>query len=189
MSVLDVIRSRREATNFQGKQIPQEILKDIIDSAYYAPSGNNLLSREFIIVESREMLDYLEKTTPFMKWMATAQVAIIVTGRPDVSKYWLQDASIASAFIWLGATDLGIGVGFGAVYHSEDESGFGAVYHSEDERESETRESYVRNALHIPEDRRIVAILGMGFPEGEPKEKKLLKREETIFFEKFGQED
>ncbi|KRG16508.1 nitroreductase family protein [Lederbergia galactosidilytica] len=177
MSVLDVIRSRREATNFQGKQIPQEILKDIIDSAYYAPSGNNLLSREFIIVESREMLDYLEKTTPFMKWMATAQVAIIVTGRPDVSKYWLQDASIASAFIWLGATDLGIGVGFGAVYHSEDE------------RESETRESYVRNALHIPEDRRIVAILGMGFPEGEPKEKKLLKREETIFFEKFGQED
>ncbi|WP_249316467.1 nitroreductase family protein [Bacillus sp. FJAT-50079] len=67
MSILDVIRTRREITGFQDKAIPEEIVEQIVDAAYYAPSGNNLLSREFIVVEERAMLDHLEKTTPFMK--------------------------------------------------------------------------------------------------------------------------
>ncbi|MEK5070186.1 nitroreductase family protein [Sporosarcina sp. FSL K6-1508] len=95
-----------------------------------------------------------------MKWMSTAQAAVVVTGRPDISKYWLQDASIATAFIWLAATDLQLGVGFGAVYHTEDAE------------ESRKRETYVREALKIPPDRRIVAIQGLGFPAEKPKAKK-----------------
>lgn len=174
MSVLEVIRSRREITNFQDKKISAEILEKVVDAAYYALSGNNLLSREFIIVEEQEMLDHLEKTTPFMKWMSTAQAAIVVTGRPDISKYWLQDASIASAFIWLAATDVGLGLGYGAVYHSEDAE------------ESKVREDHVRKALGIPSDRRIVAVLGLGFPAEDPKEKKMLPRNETVFRERFG---
>lgn len=173
MSVLDTIRSRREITHFQNKRIPKIILDQIIDAAYYSPSGNNLLSREFIVIEKREKLDMLEKTTPFMKWMSTAQAAIVVTGRPNISKYWLQDASIASAFIWLTATDLSIGVGFGAVYHSEDEE------------VSRIRETHVRQALNIPSDRRIVAILGLGFPDENPKAKKMLDRKESVFYEEF----
>lgn len=173
MSVLDVIRSRREITRFQERKIPSKVLSDIAESAYYAPSGNNLLSREFIIIENRQMLNHLEKTTPFMKWMSTAQAAIVVTGRPNISKYWLQDASIASAFVWLTATDLVVGVGFGAVYHSENAE------------ESKVRETYVRDALQIPSDRRIVAILGLGYPDEKPKAKKMLERQETMFYETF----
>ncbi|CAM4240622.1 nitroreductase family protein [Lederbergia lenta] len=173
MSVLDIIQSRREITSFLEKKIPKEVLKQIAEAAYYAPSGNNLLSREFIMIENREMLDHLEKTTPFMKWMSTAQAAIVVTGRPNTSKYWLQDASIATAFIWLAASDLNIGVGFGAVYHAEDEE------------ESSVRETHVRKALNIPADRRIVAILGLGFPAENPKKKKMLNRQDTVFYETF----
>lgn len=149
-------------------------MEQLIEAAYLSPSGNNLLSREFIVVQDRGMLDHLQETTPYMKWLATAQAAIVVTGRQDVSKYWLQDASIACAFIWLAATELELGVGFGAVYHSEDQE------------ESTKRETYVQNALHIPNDRRIVAILGLGYPAENPKEKKLLSKNETIFYEKFG---
>lgn len=43
--------------------------------------------------------------------VSTAQAAIVVTGRPNVSKYWLQDGSIVTAFIWLAATDLEPGLG------------------------------------------------------------------------------
>lgn len=173
MSVIDVIRSRREITSFQEKKIPKELLDQIVDAAYYAPSGNNLASREFIVIENREKLDHLEKTTPFMKWMATAQAAIVVTGRPDISKYWLQDASIATAFIWLTAADLQLGVGFGAVYHSEDAE------------ESGIRETYAREALNIPSDRRIVAILGLGFPIEKPQAKRMLERDDIVFYESF----
>lgn len=173
MSVLDVIRSRREITSFLDKKIPTDVLNQVIDAAYYAPSGNNLLSREFLVVENRAMLDTLEKTTPYMKWLKTAQAAIVVTGRQDISKYWLQDASIACAFIWLAAEEVGLGLGFGAVYHSEDAD------------ESKRRENHVRQALNIPQDRRIVAILGLGYPAEKPKEKKFLNKHETIFYETF----
>lgn len=173
MAILDVIKSRREITKFEERKILDEVMEEILDAAYYAPTGNNLLSQEFIVVKDRRKLDQLESTTPFMKWMSTAQGAIVVTGRPKISKYWLQDASIACGFIWLAATELGLGLGFGAVYHSEDEE------------ESVKRESYVREKLNIPADRRIVAILGLGYPGEKPKEKKLNERTETIFYEKF----
>lgn len=173
LSILETIQSRREITQFKNEKLSEEVLSKIVDAGYYAPTGNHLQSREFIVVTDREMLDHLEKATPFMKWMKTAQAAIVITGRADVSKYWLQDASIAAAFIWLTATELNVGLGFGAIYHSEDHE------------ESEKRESYVRKALHIPADRQIVAILGLGYADEKPKEKKHHTREEIIHYGAF----
>ena len=176
LSILETIQSRREITQFKNEKLSEEVLSQIVDAGYYAPTGNHLQSREFIVVTEREMLDHLEKTTPFMKWMKTAQAALVITGRRDISKYWLQDASIAAAFIWLTATELNVGLGFGAIYHSEDHE------------ESEKRESYVRNALHIPADRNIVAVLGLGYADEKPKEKKHHKREEIVHYETFNGE-
>ena len=153
MNVFEVIQTRREITHFQKKSIPLTDLEQILNSAYLSPTGNNLPSREFILVTKREKLQHLAQSTPFVPWLAESAAAIVITGRPDVSKYWLQDSSIASGFIWLSSTELGIGTAFGAIYHSEDAD------------ESEKRENYVRSTLSIPNDRRIVAILGLGYPE------------------------
>ncbi len=64
-------------------------------------------------------------------------------------------------------------------------SRFGAVYHSEDAEESRIRETYVREALNIPPNRRIVAILGLGFPVEKPQAKKMLERNDIVFYESF----
>lgn len=173
MNVLEAIKNRREITSFQNKEIDRSILEQILDAGYLSPSGNNLLSREFILVTKREMLDELAKTTPYVPWLREATAAIVVTGRPDVSKYWLHDASIAAGYIWLAATSLQIGAAFGAVYHTEDAE------------ESKKREDFVRSTLSIPSDRRIVAILGFGYEKHPPKEKKLLPRDEVVFYDQF----
>lgn len=173
MHVLTAIHTRREITSFQDKPIPNEILESILEAGYLAPTGNNLPSRELILVTNRGMLDTLEKTTPYMEWLKEASAAIVITGRPDVSKYWIQDGSITSSFMWLRATELEVGVGFGAVYNFEDET------------ESSKREVWVRNSLRIPNDRRVLAILGIGYPENKPKEKKLPSKEEIIYYESF----
>lgn len=175
MNVLEAIKQRREITSFEQKELPDDIVQKIIESAYLSPSGNNLPSKEFIIVRTRETLDYLAQTTPYMPWLREAMTAVVVLGRPNISKYWLQDTSIACGFIWLNAVDIGLGAAFGAVYHSEDDI------------ESERRESYVRSKLDIPEDRRVVAIIGMGYPKKLPAPKKLLPIEETIYYEKFSE--
>lgn len=173
MDVFETIRSRREITNFQAKQIPNSNLEKLLDAGYLAPSGNNLPSRELILITSRETLSELSNTTPFMPWLKDAQAGIVITGRPDVSKYWLQDASIACGFIWLQAVELGLG------------GAFGAVYHSQDEVESQRREDFVREKLSIPSDRQVVAILGFGYPESIPDEKKLLPRDEIVRYGTF----
>ncbi|HZG70817.1 MAG TPA: hypothetical protein VEY51_04695 [Chondromyces sp.] len=75
---------------------------------------------------------------------------------------------LASAFIWLAAEQEQLGAAFGAIYHSEDAE------------ESEKRESYVRKALGIPNDRRIVTEMGIGHIHEKPKPKKHLPFEETV---------
>ena len=97
------------------------------------------------------MLDHLANTIPYVQWLKQANYAIVITGRPSISKYWLQDSSIASEFIWLAAVNAGLGCAFGAVFNDVDEI------------ESKQRETYVKEALNIPDDRRVLAILGLGY--------------------------
>ena len=175
MDVFKAIQVRREITKFEvSKPIPEDVLEKVIDAGVFAPTGNNLPSKNLIVVQDRDMLDQLADTTPYMKWLKEAQAGIVVTGKPSVSKYWLQDASFACAFIWLEAIEVGLG------------SAFGAVYHSEDEEESQMREGYVSNLINIPEEQRIVAVLGLGYPAMTPDPKKHVPREEVVFYEKFG---
>ncbi|MFC7391750.1 nitroreductase family protein [Scopulibacillus cellulosilyticus] len=173
MDVFKAIKNRREITNFQDKPIPEEHLEQLLNAGYLAPSGNNLPSREFILVRENETLEHLSHATPYVPWLGKAEAAIVVTGCHEVSKYWLQDASIACGFIWLLATHLELGTAFGAIYHADDAE------------ESERRESYVREKLNIPEDRRIVAILGLGYPQETPKPKQVPPKESIIFYDQF----
>ncbi|WP_245705165.1 nitroreductase family protein [Alteribacillus persepolensis] len=173
MEFKDIIRNRREITHYQDKDIPHDAMKEVLDAAVLAPAGNSLPSREFIVVQNRDMLDHLEGASPFIPWLKEAKAAVVVTGRPDVSKYWLQDASIACSFIWLAAVDHGLG------------SAFGAIYHSQDEEESAKREGHVRQALSIPEDRRVVAILGLGYPASHPGKKTPPENSELVHYGTF----
>ncbi|MFC2947060.1 nitroreductase family protein [Virgibacillus sediminis] len=173
MEVFQAIKARREITKYKDEPVPLHVLEKVADAGYYAPTGNNLPSKNLIVVTERKTLDAMADTTPYMKWMKEAQAAIVVTGKPGVSKYWLQDASFACAFIWLEATENGLG------------SAFGAVYNAEDQQESKEREDHVRSLLGIPDDSRVVAGLGLGYPEEVPDSKKHNLRDEIIRYETF----
>src|SRR5690606_30316259 len=174
MDVLAAINKRREITRFKPDPIPDRLMDALLQSLYLAPSGNNLPSREFIVVKRREMLRSLATTTPYTKWLEQADAGVVIVGRPDVSKYWLQDASIAGGYAWLTAVSLGLGAAWGAVYHSEDEA------------ESKRREDRVRKLLGIPDPYRVVAVLGFGFPDEEPKPKEMYPMERVFHREGYG---
>ncbi|BCJ88202.1 nitroreductase family protein [Effusibacillus dendaii] len=174
MNIFEAVRNRREITSFEEKKISFDILEKLLDVAYLSPAGNNLPSREFLLITGRDALDHLSKTTPYVSWLTGAQAAIVVTGLPEVSKYWIQDASIACGYIWLAAVELGLGAAFGAVHHTQDAE------------ESERRETFVRSALSIPDDRRILAILGFGYSKQNPVPKQMYPRETVVFYDKFG---
>lgn len=174
MDVLTAIEKRREITKFKSDPLPQEVIDNLLRSLYLAPAGNNLKSREYILITERAKLQELANTTPYMKWLEHAAAGIAIIGQPQVSKYWLQDASIAGAFVWLTAVSQGLGAAWGAVYHSEDEE------------ESRRREQFARDKLQIPDHYRVVAILGFGYPVEQPPAKKMYPMEEVVHVEQFG---
>jgi nitroreductase len=168
MNVISAITRRREITKFKAYLIPNELFENLEHALYLSPSGNNLPSREFVMITNRQMLLQLSSTTPYMKWLDHAAAGVVIVGNERISKYWLQDASIAGGYLWLAATSLELGAAWGAVYHAEDIE------------ESTKRENYVRGLLQIPDSLRVVAIIGLGYPDVEPLPKQMYPLE-TVF--------
>lgn len=174
MDVLTAIQQRREITQFRDEPIDQGILDQLVQSMYLAPAGNNLPSREFVLVTNTAKLSDLTPATPFMKWLEHSRAAFVIVGNPVESKYWLQDATIAGSYLWLTAVSLGLGAAWGAIYHSEDAN------------ESARRESFVRDKLHIPDHLRVVAIIGLGYPAVQPPPKQMYGIERVFHREMYG---
>ncbi len=173
VDVITAIEQRREITQFKKESLPQEVLDQLVKALYLAPAGNNLPSREYVLVTDRSKLEQLSATTPYMKWLMHAGAGVAIIGNESLSKYWLQDASIAGAFLWLTATSLGLGAAWGAVYHSEDTE------------ESRRREDYVRSLLGVPESMRVVAVIGVGYSAVHPEPKEMYPLERVLHRELF----
>lgn len=176
LDVLTAIKERREITQFTAEPIHHEQIEQLIQALYYAPTGNNLPSREFILVSDQTMLQALTPATPFMKWLEHSACAFVIVGNPEESKYWLQDATLAGGYLWLAAQALGIGAAWGAIYHSEDHV------------ESEKRESFVRERLQIPDALRVVAIIGLGYAAVQPPTKAMIPLDRVFHRETYGRE-
>lgn len=161
MDVLSAIEHRREITRYTDQPIPEDVIAKLTQALYLAPSGNNIPSRKFVLVRQQQRLAELSQATPYMSWLAQAAAGVVIIGDEQASKYWLQDASIAGGYLWLTATSLGLGAAWGAIYHSEDA------------KESLQREQHVRNLVGVPDHLRIVAVIGLGYPDLTPEPKSM----------------
>lgn len=174
MKVTEAIEKRREITHFRPDALSEAVFQELLHALHLAPTGNNAISREFVLVRDRGRLVTLSSTTPYMAWLSEAALGVVIVAAPHVSKYWLQDATLAGGFLWLSAVEQGLGMAWGAVYHSEDPA------------ESARREGYVRQHLGIPSAKRVVAILGVGYPAISPQPKPVHPQEAVLHFETYG---
>lgn len=58
-SVITNIKTRRSIRDFLNKPVPEEVIRKIIDTGRYAPSGFNLQPWRFVVIENKEMLERL----------------------------------------------------------------------------------------------------------------------------------
>lgn len=63
--VYDTICQRRTVRRFQQKQVPENLLKKLVNAARLAPSASNLQPCEFIVVNKPNLLDAI---FPSLKW-------------------------------------------------------------------------------------------------------------------------
>lgn len=173
MEIVEAIRTRRSIKNFSSTPLTREILLALVDTARYSPSGANKNPWRFVIITERKKLEQLSQTAPFCRWLASAQAGVALVVEPSSTRYWLEDCSVAAYALWLAATAQGLGVAWGALYQSDNPT------------ESERRQHLVRTVLSVPERFLIPMVLGIGYPNVSPPERKLPNLETIIYWEQY----
>jgi nitroreductase len=147
MDVKDAILERRAYRALEKVEITEELMNDLAESARLAPSCFNNQPWRFVFVHDdnvlRELWSALSKSN---EWIHRASLIIVVFTRKELDcdikgrEYFLFDTGMASAFIMLRATELGL------VAHPI--AGF--------------REAIVKEILGIPEEMRVITLINVG---------------------------
>lgn len=153
METLDCIFSRRSIRKYKQIPIEKEKIQLIIKAGMYAPSAGNQQPWHFIVIDDRNLLDYISEKHPHAKMLKEAQIAILVCADLNLEiKYknnWVLDCSAAVENMLLCATDLGIGSVWLGVYPNPD------------------RIEMIRKLFDLPENIIPHTLISLGYPNEE----------------------
>lgn len=165
MSLVDLILSRRSIRKYEDKDIPEEVLRQILETGRQAPSAVNRQPIHFVVVNERELLNNLcnNLIARFVKRAPLAIVGCADTKSLLTGKWAVVDATIAMQNMVIAALTFGIGSCW-----------IGAC-----------NEKKVKELLKIPDELKVVAVLTFGYPAEQPKQRKKKSFDEMFSFNKF----
>jgi len=180
MKLSDAIKTRRSRRKYLDKEVSDEVVRKLIDSARYAPFGGPLKKScqvwEFIVVRDKEIKEKLALNYEDRQFVKTAPVVIAVcadkTKDPDY-KDWEITTSLAIENMLLTAHDLGLGACYVTTFTHHEK-------HKEDRKK-------LMEALNLPENIELIALISVGYPNPSEKiEKKELRDiDEIIHYNKW----
>lgn len=149
--IVDLIRSRRSIRKFLPTVVESEKIDLLMKAALMSPTSKNSKSWQFIVVDDAAVLQKLATSRPTSSTMlANAPLAIVVLADPEKSDAWLEDASIASAFIQLQAEAIGLGSCWVQIARRPHDNSVSA-------------EEYIRELLGVPDELNVVNVIAIGY--------------------------
>jgi nitroreductase len=176
MEVFESIIKRQSVRMYDKKDVPNELIGQLIEAAVNAPSAGNIEPWEFIIVKEKNIKKELAIAALKQRHVEEAPVIIIVCGNLEKSAdkygergktlYCIQDTAAAIENILLTATSLGLGTCWIGAFE----------------------ENKVKSILSIPEKLKPMAIITVGFPVPYVKSTKPLRKpfENITYLDKYG---
>ena len=153
MPFFNLIRTRRSHRAFTPAPVEKEKVTLIAEAALRAPSSRNLRPCEIVVVDTAEIIAALAAAKPHgAGFLAGAPLAIVVVADPQRSDVWVEDAAIVATFIHLAAHSLGLGSCWIQLRKRQHDATVSA-------------EDYVRKLLGIPDGRRVLSMVAVGYPE------------------------
>lgn len=149
-TLTEIFRKRRSIRKYTAEPLAQQQVVELMKAALYAPSSRNRQPLQFILVDNKDDLSRLsECKASGAQPIAEAAIAIVVAANPAVSDVWIEDASIASAYLLLQAESLGLGACWIQVRNRFFEDDTSAA-------------DIVRSILGIPHNIEILSIISVG---------------------------
>ncbi|MGI6535789.1 MAG: nitroreductase family protein [Eggerthellaceae bacterium] len=149
------ILKRRSIRKFTPDEVPEARLRVVLQAGLLAPTSMNKKPCEFYVVRNRALLQHLSRAKERgAAFLADAPVAIAVCADASKSDVWVEDCSIALAYMNLMAADQGLGSCWVQMRRRRSAAGDDA-------------EASVLRMLHAPADFRLVGLLALGIPAQE----------------------
>jgi nitroreductase len=165
---MSLIQKRRSIRRFKAQEIEAEKISALIEAALRAPTSRGVQPWEFIIITEKRVLEKLSKAKPHgSAFLKNAPLGIVVCAAPDISDVWIEDSSIACAYIQLAAESLGLGTCWIQIRERMHD-------------DTKSAEQYISELLHIPENLKIGAMIALGYPD----EKKSPRGKKELLYEK-----
>jgi len=174
METIDCIKGRRSRRKFLDKEVPQDILKKILDCAIRAPSSVDCQPWHFIIVKDKEKKEKLAKLKDEdnRQHILTAPISIVVCVDTEKSpSRWVEDGVTATENILLAVQGLGLG----------------SVYVTGFKPSKPKVAKKIREILNLPEKIMPVTILPAGYPDPSEKldKKELLDVDKVTHYDEW----
>ncbi|GAB5046296.1 nitroreductase family protein [Thermodesulfovibrio sp. TK110] len=154
--VLKAVKERRSIRAFLKKEIPDNIIKKLIEALIWAPSAGNLQARKFYFVKNKEIKTKLAQAALYQTFIADAPLVIIGCidknkiypryGERGVELYAIQDVACSITNTMLVAHENGLGSCWVGAF----------------------REEEVSRILNLPRYLRPVVVLPVGYPAHVP---------------------
>jgi nitroreductase len=175
------ISSRKSTRKYNNKQVDDEKIMQLIESARLAPSGSNTQPWNFIIVKSEEIKEKIAVVDGNQMWMKNAPVFIVCVADircrlKDDRKIYLdensdlpelkqiiRDTAIAIEHILLEAESLGL-------------SSCWTAWYSQDN---------IRPIMEIPSDKYVVGVITIGYSDADVKSAPRRPLESMVRYEKW----
>jgi len=170
MDVEEAINRRRSIRKWQDKEIPDEIINQLLDAARRAPSAHNVQSHRYFVAKTKDISKLVENGAFKRSFVGEAPLIIVCCADPSKypestevdetpEHYAYIDLSIAASFLVLQATELGLGSVFIAwIYRDK-----------------------IREVLNIPEGYIIPFVIPIGYPDENPPERPRKSLDEIVF--------
>lgn len=163
MDVKEAIQKRKSVRKYQDKIVSEDLVHELIEAGRLAPSGCNRQGARYKAIVDKETIEKLKENKIFPQaFVYTAPVLILCcydktaypeTGEKEDDKFYgtecitrsVRDLSIASSFIVLRATELGLGTCYVGWMDKEK----------------------VKRVLDLPLNIEILFTITVGYPDGE----------------------
>ena len=165
MNTTDCIKTRRSIRNYKEEQIPQDVIKEVVEIARFAPSWKNTQIARYYVVQTPELkqkiaescvMGFTYNTGTLTKAPALVVVAYVEKrsgferdGSCTTSKgsdWEMFDAGIATQTFCLAANEKGLGTCIMGIFDDK----------------------AVAEAINLPEGQKVGALIAVGYPAEEP---------------------
>lgn len=176
---LSLVKKRQSQRRYSGQPVEKEKLMSCLEAARLAPSACNAQPWKFIVVDQTELKNAIADTTsnrllPINHWTKQAPLhVVLVLERPNFTsklgeivrdkKFVLMDVGIAAEHFCLQAAAIGLATCMIGWFN----------------------ESKVKELLDIPESKRAMLVITLGYPEGKQREKRRKKMDDILSFNKY----